>query len=285
MNTLNKETYIEKRHKRNPYCNNCGQTNHYYRECKYPITSYGVVCYKRDHDQLKYLIVRRRNSLSYVEFLRGRYKITNIQFLLVLFKNMTIDERNLIKTGNFEMLWSDLWLNNRHGNRDHRSEFHKGKKKYDDLTKGIYLEDKSFINIEHLLNSTESKYTVPEWSFPKGRRNAHESDNECANREFVEESNYLRDDYKMIESDTFEEEHLGSNNISYKTVYYLAEFMSKDKEATLNKNNKIQLNEIGDIGWYTYQEMLGIFRSYHTEKIELIKQISKFLTKHLKNTS
>ena len=215
-NESNNQGYaMEKRYHnkkmRNPYCNNCGQTNHYYRDCKYPITSYGIICYKYDEDKLKYLIVRRRNSLSYVEFLRGRYKITNIEFLLILFKNMTIDERKIIKNGNFDMLWSDLWLNR--DNKDHRSEFHKGKRKFEDLTQGINISDKQFITIEYLLKITESIYDVPEWSFPKGRRNAYESDIECANREFVEESNYLSDDYKLISCDTFEEEHLGSNNI------------------------------------------------------------------------
>ncbi len=278
MNIENKNQGFAGKNSKKPYCNNCGQTNHYYRECKYPITSYGIICYQYIDKELKYLIIRRRNSLSYVEFLRGRYKITNIKFLLVLFKNMTIDERKLIKNANFDMLWSDLWLNNR-GNRDHRNEFHKGMRKFNELKNGIYLSDGSFVNIDSLIDSTskESIYTVPEWSFPKGRRNAYESDLECAKREFIEETNYSNDDYKLIDADTFEEEHLGSNNISYKTVYYLANFLSDGKEAILNKYNKIQLNEIGDIGWFSYDEMINIYRSYHTEKLELIKQVDNFL--------
>ncbi len=27
------------------YCNNCGNEGHYYRECRYPILSYGIILY------------------------------------------------------------------------------------------------------------------------------------------------------------------------------------------------------------------------------------------------
>ena len=31
-------------YKKRRYCNNCGKYGHYFRECKYPITSYGIIC-------------------------------------------------------------------------------------------------------------------------------------------------------------------------------------------------------------------------------------------------
>mgnify|MGYP003336767374 CR=1 FL=1 len=27
------------------YCNNCGNTGHYYKDCKLPILSYGIILY------------------------------------------------------------------------------------------------------------------------------------------------------------------------------------------------------------------------------------------------
>ncbi len=260
--------------RRKAYCTNCGLYNHYYRECKYPITSYGVVCFKMEEEKtfiedIKYLMIRRRNSLSYVEFLRGRYSNTNLPFLLTLFTNMTINEREIIENNDFDTLWNDLWLNSR------RNEYQKARKRFDQMRVGITVDNYTErINIKYFLEKTRSVYTEPEWSFPKGRRNAHEKDNDCANREFIEETNYNINDYEILKNvDTFQEEHLGTNNISYKAVYYIAKFISNDKPAILNPENKTQMSEVGAIGWYTYDEIIGLFRSYHTEKVELITQI------------
>ena len=110
--------------KRNKYCNNCGKYGHYFRECKSPITSYGIICIKitpfpLEYNQkllpsnIKFLTVRRRNTLSYVEFIRGKYTYSDIEFLRILFSRMTIHERNLIKTEPFNVLWETLWINDK----------------------------------------------------------------------------------------------------------------------------------------------------------------------------
>ena len=263
---------IEKKKK---YCNNCGLNNHYYRQCKYPITSYGIICYQYKNKELKYLLVRRKDSLSYVEFLRGKYNITDIKYLLKLFTNMTIYEREKIKKKDYNLLWLDVYLNNKYLEKN--NYYTKGRIKFEQLSKGIKIYNMD-INIEYLLKNTKSIYKEPEWFFPKGKRNLYEKDIICANREFIEETNYVYNDYNIIKNiDRFEEEHIGSNNISYKTVYYLAEFLSTDKKAIIDKNNKYQKYEIGDIGWFKYEEILKIFRSYHNEKIELIKSINNFI--------
>ena len=39
--------YNKPHYKKNQkYCNNCGKFGHYFRECKCPITSYGIICFK-----------------------------------------------------------------------------------------------------------------------------------------------------------------------------------------------------------------------------------------------
>ena len=57
------------------YCGNCGEKGHMYRDCKYPIISLGVILfdYSRSKDEIQYLLVRRKDSIGYVEFLRGKY--------------------------------------------------------------------------------------------------------------------------------------------------------------------------------------------------------------------
>ena len=51
------------------YCNNCGNEGHYYRECRYPILSYGIILYDdSEKENIKIVLIERKNSLSYIEF-------------------------------------------------------------------------------------------------------------------------------------------------------------------------------------------------------------------------
>ena len=43
-------------------------------------------------------MIRRRDSLGYVEFLRGRYALSDIDFIINIFEEMTVQEKqNKIK--------------------------------------------------------------------------------------------------------------------------------------------------------------------------------------------
>ena len=58
-------------------CNNCQNYGHLYYNCKRPITSLGVICYRKYNDKIEYLIVQRKDSHGYVDFLRGKYNENN----------------------------------------------------------------------------------------------------------------------------------------------------------------------------------------------------------------
>ena len=66
-------------------CKNCNSIGHIYRECPHPISSYGIVVYKIINNISYYLMIQRKNSLSFMEFIKGNYKptdINNIKFLI-----------------------------------------------------------------------------------------------------------------------------------------------------------------------------------------------------------
>lgn len=100
------------------YCNNCGRNGHGFYECKNPITSYGVIIFRYANHLItgkkerQYLMIRRRDTISYVDFLRGKYSISNRKYIKNLFKDMTEYEQDQIMTQTFEYLWCELWKNN-----------------------------------------------------------------------------------------------------------------------------------------------------------------------------
>ena len=58
------------------YCNNCGNYGHVYKSCRHPILSYGILLYTEGDDggKKQIIMVERKDTLSYIEFLRGKYK-------------------------------------------------------------------------------------------------------------------------------------------------------------------------------------------------------------------
>lgn len=262
-------------------CNNCGIEGHNFKECSFPKTSYGIVCIKKDRLDLDYLLICRRFSLSYIEFIRGRYKIFDSNILFNLFKHMTIQERNDILTKNFDELWDSLWINNKYKKTDPRSDYTTGKDKFLLLKEGIIIPFQCIkVSLDYLIRNSYSIYEDPEWDFPKGRRNISENDYECAIREFCEETNFKPSDIKILkEQGEFIEIHRGTNGIKYRTVYFLAEFVGRNNNPRIDKNNKHQAMEISQIGWYNYEKSLSKFREYDTEKKNVIRNVYKKLMK------
>ena len=86
------------------YCNNCGRIGHQYHQCKLPITSYGIIAFKiTKNKEVKYLLIRRKDTLGYVDFIRGKYTHNNMQHIVNMLQEMTNDEkkRYAMKSLNF----------------------------------------------------------------------------------------------------------------------------------------------------------------------------------------
>ena len=68
------ETRNLSHNKTNELCNNCGKYGHLYKHCKIPITSFGVIIFRMNRGQREYLMIRRKDTLGYIDFMRGKYK-------------------------------------------------------------------------------------------------------------------------------------------------------------------------------------------------------------------
>ena len=64
-------------------CNNCGKQGHSFHQCKLPITSYGIILFRSSPKGLQFLMIRRKDSFGYIDFIRGKYLSHNIELFKI----------------------------------------------------------------------------------------------------------------------------------------------------------------------------------------------------------
>lgn len=217
-------------------CANCGCAGHVYRECNLPITSLGLLCFRWAvaEDGVgglirfpQYLMVQRKFSLCFVEFVRGKYDLQNRGYIARLLESMTPVERERIRTMTFKELWYGFWQTDH--SRVYARDFQQAHDKFRSLEQGYYLrhpvtKELSRVALAGLLDDTVSRQTEPEWGFPKGRRNINEKDLRCALREFREETGVdVREVHVHTGLRPLEEVFTGCNRVRYRHVYYVAQ--------------------------------------------------------------
>ncbi len=299
----------------NMNCNNCGSSSHIFKQCDLPICSYGIILLHLDIDDdliknkiieklvdtdydynnenkeivindyndielfsslqnaIKILLIQRKHSVGFVEFVRGRYYINNVDGIIFLFKQMTQYEINKIKEGNFDELWDYLWGYNK-SKVSHFSDYAVSKNKFEKLKQ----ENTDYLNLKFYVNNITPDYKDAEWGFPKGRKNGNsENAMKAAQREFSEETNYNSDDYILLNKiNPIEESLIGTNGINYKHIYYIA-IAKTNEEPKIDELNMNQINEIGDINFFSYSESIKLIRHYHTDKVKIVTQLYMFI--------
>ena len=251
-----------------PQCGNCGKIGHLFHQCKMPITSMGVVAFSNTENGYMFLMIRRKDTLGFMDFMRGKYSIFNKEYLLNLLNEMTVTEKLDILEKDFDSLWKQLWYNN---SGQYKSEEEISRDKYNALISGIMTQTETY-TLADLVKESTTSWEEAEWGFPKGRRNHNEKDVDCALREFTEETGYSLN--KIVENiQPFEEIFMGSNYRSYKHKYYLM-FMDN---ITCNKQAPYDKSEVSKIEWKTYDECIASIRPYNLEKKRLIQDIYRCL--------
>ena len=86
------------------FCNNCGKTGHAFHQCKHPITSIGIIAVRNNNNILESLMIRRKDTLGFVDFMRGKYPLYNKLYLLNIINEMTIDEKKRLLEYDFDTL-------------------------------------------------------------------------------------------------------------------------------------------------------------------------------------
>jgi 8-oxo-dGTP pyrophosphatase MutT (NUDIX family) len=256
-------------------CNNCGKLGHLFHQCKLPVTSYGIILFRSSLNGLEFLMLRRKDSFGYIDFIRGKYTPHNIVHIQDIINEMSIDEKEKILNESFDNLWNHMWGNT--SNIQYRSEETSSNKKFDLIKSGITLDNVK-ITLKDIIEKSTTKWKETEWEFPKGRRNYQEKDLDCAFREFEEETGISKSSITIIENVLpFEEIFIGTNHKSYKHKYFLA--YSKERDCEYNLEN-YQKSEVSKLEWKTIDQCLESIRPYSLEKKQLITNINKVLQEY-----
>lgn len=288
--------------KQNIICRGCGKKDHIYKKCISPITSWGIILIRYDSlippkhnnhinltqnnniliknnmttqnisDKIKFLLISRKYSVGYVEFIRGRYKCDKIEQVIYLFKQMTPNEikhinYSLTIENGFDYLWDEFWGDTKLNYLIYNKTLSK--------TNYNILKNKDNngpeFNLQYITEHVKSSYMNEEWGFPKGRINCDdETELQCALREFKEETGYTENDINIIHNiEPLVEIFNGTNGVLYKHIYYVAELIT-DKQPL---NIVQQQNEIGNIQFMDYKSSLQCIRNYHVARKHLLHNL------------
>lgn len=290
-------------------CNNCGKKGHIFSQCKMPIISIGIIAVRKNPNtnDVEYCMICRRNTLGFMDFIRGKYSVYNQYHITNMIKQMTKNEKNMLKTMEFDDIWNNVWGNTKRLCSQYKNEEQISREKFYQLRKGVLFGPNGQLppppglkhpdvlsqysgntnkiigyNLNLLIDNCGTYWEDAEWGFPKGRRNFNESDLDCGLREFCEETGFIYSKEKCNIVNNifpFEETFIGSNYKSYKHKYFL---LFVDYEYSENGFNVVSPNyEVSIIKWKNIDECLSSIRPYNLEKKNMIYDVNKILSRYI----
>ena len=268
-------------------CTNCGKPGHYYKVCVEPITSFGIILIQvlnmtkedfvrnladdskingLEDAKFRFLMIRRKDSLGYIELLRGKYDVEDKVYIQTLVDQTCMIERQRLLEWDYPRLWEQLW--NGPVSKPYRHEYEPSRIKFETIQKTLLAE---------AIASSVTSWSEPEWGFPKGRRGPNESEMRCAIREFWEETRFPLDSVIISRNILpLEESFFGSNRVHYRHKYYIA-FCFDAIDPVIVAGDSVLEREIGAIQWFTGEQAMEHIRPYNIEKKELLLHVSSIL--------
>ena len=231
------------------------------------VTSYGMICHRLriDFDAREvypeYLVIQRKDTIPFVEFVRGKYKPDNIPYVRGLISNMTHEERSRLSTQSFSSLWADFWgpwRRDPHCNCENMYQI--AHNTFNRLSAACGQE-----GIAGLVASVDKAADEQEWSFPKGRKMQSESDQACALREFEEETGYVPSHVHVYDVPPYEEIFEGGNGVLYRHVYYLGRLVDmRESPGLLPPQGSMRARETRQMRWMRFGEVCEKFKDAPT---------------------
>ena len=150
------------------FCNNCNRTNHVYNNCRAPITSIGVIAFRCGESGPEFLMIRRRDSFGFVDFVRGKYSLNDEAYIQRIIDEMTISEKANLLRLTFEQLWRLLWGEYTRGSQ-YKNEEHISFEKYRQVLGGIRTKDGRVKTLHQFIEESTTRWTETLYSCSLGR--------------------------------------------------------------------------------------------------------------------
>ena len=129
--------------------------------------------------------------------------------------------------------------------------------KYEKSCGAVIIEDEKILVLQQVAGH---------WGFPKGHVEEGETEVETAKREIKEETNL---DVEINENYRYTEKYSPAEGVEKEVVYFIAK--------KIGGEIKVQVEEVKDIGWFTYGEAMDRL-TYQNSK-NILKKIWEDLNK------
>ena len=270
--------------------------------------SFGVaLCRLNKNLQPEIMLVKKKNSYYFFEFILGKYQKNNDKYLMKLFNNMTYREKIEILELNFDNLWYKLWLElpnqntqNKYFNKTNNWNIKQGNKNkeltcYEKKKLHVYIKNKSkfesaFLHdsgkrLKYLINNSTNAESL--WEIPKGRKTQQEKKMDTAIREFEEETSINSSNYSILWHVPPVTESFKDAGITYKNTYYLATANLINGQLWDPKvcfNSYSQTLEIESVKWVSLKEIEFLLLTKISKKriLKLYKSIIALFKKNCK---
>ncbi len=233
------------------------------------VVSYGVACIKKNQTANRYeiLMIKKRNTYAFVEFVRGIYDPCKDCDLEYMFSLMTIVEKSMIQTRDFATLWN--YCNGAFNKNQDKAVYARSLRKYNILiARG---EDV----LKNLVSNTKNATLL--WEIPKGRANKKETPIISAMREFEEETGLNKESYRILMNEGPIEYTFIDCGVRYKYIYYLA-VMDSNIVPTYDYNNHHMICELSEL---KFMSSTAIQEMNNQRLAKIARVMIKKIKKHL----
>lgn len=248
--------------------------------------SYGIALFQYNRIKREYnvVVVQKRNTYEYMDFVLRHYNRNDDNRILELFNGMTVDEKMIILSRDFGLMWYKAWLINPESIHI-PVEKQPSKQEYDKYSQCKKYYEKAFCQdrgkrLEMLINKSHN--SNGKWEIPKGRKTqsdgqSPEMDITCAVREFFEETGITPHEYNLLADVEPKKIITNDNKYRYISYYYIAIANDIFQLPKMMLTDNQLLTEIVDIRLMTINELkvidkLGQFYKFVADLIKFIKK-------------
>lgn len=243
--------------------------------------SYGVsICRFNVHTgQYEMLMVKKRCTYNFVEFVLGHYTGNNRARLLYLFNGMTNDEKLTIMSLDYGNIYYKVFLTN-----PDSPQFNKDGYSADNLARYKVYKQKfmdAFVRdggqkLRDIVEKSTNIETI--WEIPKGRKSdPKEKELNCAVRETMEETGVTDFEYNLLMDISPRRMTHMDVNIRYSNWFYIAVIKDQTYEPQVSFKNMQQVSEVVNMAWMTLDQI----KNMSSNKIlyDFVKTVFKLLKK------